>query len=64
LQSATDDLTIDENSIEGTLVTNSNTSISASDDDTTANLVFTIDWARSYATRKGIRVTDVSVYQE
>lgn len=50
-----------ENSPAGTLVTDQ---ITAQDPDTTAELEFTIDWTATYATNKGVRVEDTTIYIE
>ncbi|KAF4532492.1 hypothetical protein B566_EDAN003068 [Ephemera danica] len=58
------DLIIDENSEDDTEIPDSTTAIKASDEDTTADLVFSIDWSKSYATSKGLRVSDPGLYTE
>ncbi|KAJ3664683.1 hypothetical protein Zmor_000233 [Zophobas morio] len=48
---------IDENQPDGTVL---EAEISASDDDTDANLEFSIDWDNSYATKNSIQLSDES----
>jgi hypothetical protein len=52
---------VPENSPPKTLVTDE---IFAQDPDTLADLEFSIDWAATYATNKGVRVEDVAIYSE
>lgn len=46
---------VQENQKDGTEL---RTSITASDEDTTADLKFEIDWSKSYATKNSRRLTD------
>jgi len=54
-------LSVEENEQPGVLITNE---ITAVDPDETANLQFAIDWDKTYATNKGVRVTDPNIYTE
>jgi hypothetical protein len=52
---------VEENSPTGTLVTDE---ILAQDPDSLADLEFSIDWPKTYATNKGVRVEDATIYAE